>query len=612
MAMPGNNGVACGIVLMGAGVGTLSNMFKKKQDVGRQLQQALDLDHVKNVNGLKKETVIVIGLALIALLLLFARAYCCRRQVLAIAAGEEQTQPPTETVPVTPVPAKEEKYLQSQSQPPRGLCQEEARVVESPGLSVSPSRGGHRSALQLFMPSNNKSERGMTMVEIRDTFEHVKEVFNIEPNTSNTCQFPFQVILQTIQGKQGPQVSHTHQRFFEHLDKKQRHEATKSKVVVIVGGGPNGLRLAIELRLSGHNVIVLEKRKIEDADIRLNRLHLWPSMKKDLEGLGSNTLLSANERKPLKSPEYGHIGIGELQRMLYQVALLFGVQVSFDTEYVDAKAVDGPELDAQWRVQTKSGEIVFADVLVGADGRGAVLNTHKALGNASETVFQEAIGVVANFNRKPGLQNHKEFAKSGQFYRPFFDAIKQASGLKLENCVHYVGPLSHYLIITPTRASLTESDVDLSHWEDEPQQKTNLKRVVQKLMLHLEIDHDGFVEDKRNDLMWFKFSNTLRASKSIVYEENEHKVITQPPVLLIGDCLCEPFWPEGLGIIRGFLAAQDAAWAINNIGGLAQKEIESSMAEAFKGHKALNSRTAESLLKHTGYGDPASRYRYFK
>ena len=31
---------------------------------------------------------------------------------------------------------------------------------------------------------------------------------------------------------------------------------------------------------------------------------------------------------------------------------------------------------------------------------------------------------------------------------------------------------------------------------------------------------------------------------------------------LVGDSLCEPFWPEGTGIGRGFLSVLDTAWLV--------------------------------------------------
>ena len=53
---------------------------------------------------------------------------------------------------------------------------------------------------------------------------------------------------------------------------------------LIIGGGPCGLRTAIELALLGAKVVVLEKR---DSFSRNNVLHLWPYTIHDLRGLGA-------------------------------------------------------------------------------------------------------------------------------------------------------------------------------------------------------------------------------------------------------------------------------------------------------------------------------------
>lgn len=53
---------------------------------------------------------------------------------------------------------------------------------------------------------------------------------------------------------------------------------------LIIGGGPCGLRTAIELALLGCKVVVIEKR---DTFSRNNVLHLWPYTIEDLRGLGA-------------------------------------------------------------------------------------------------------------------------------------------------------------------------------------------------------------------------------------------------------------------------------------------------------------------------------------
>ena len=53
---------------------------------------------------------------------------------------------------------------------------------------------------------------------------------------------------------------------------------------LIIGGGPCGLRTAIELAYLGAKVVVVEKR---DTFSRNNVLHLWPFTIHDLRGLGA-------------------------------------------------------------------------------------------------------------------------------------------------------------------------------------------------------------------------------------------------------------------------------------------------------------------------------------
>jgi 2-polyprenyl-6-methoxyphenol hydroxylase-like FAD-dependent oxidoreductase len=54
--------------------------------------------------------------------------------------------------------------------------------------------------------------------------------------------------------------------------------------VLIIGGGPCGLRTAIEVMLLGGRAVVVEKR---DRLSRNNVLHLWPFLIHDLKMLGA-------------------------------------------------------------------------------------------------------------------------------------------------------------------------------------------------------------------------------------------------------------------------------------------------------------------------------------
>ena len=58
---------------------------------------------------------------------------------------------------------------------------------------------------------------------------------------------------------------------------------------MVLGGGPIGLRAAIELALCGVSVHLVESR---DAFVRLNVLHLWEWVEADLVELGLKVTLT--------------------------------------------------------------------------------------------------------------------------------------------------------------------------------------------------------------------------------------------------------------------------------------------------------------------------------
>jgi len=102
-----------------------------------------------------------------------------------------------------------------------------------------------------------------------------------------------------------------------------------------------------------------------------------------------------------------------------------------------------------------------------------------------------------------------------------------------------------------------------------------------------------------HDANIFDFSGTTRAKSSCAFLEapdaqGEHG---SAMVLLIGDALMEPFWPEGLGIVRGFLSALDAAAAIEAWDGKNATEARRVSAKALQSLKALNGKTASTVLQ---------------
>merc|ERR1712157_46333 len=86
------------------------------------------------------------------------------------------------------------------------------------------------------------------------------------------------------------------------------------------------------------------------------------------------------------------------------------------------------------------------------------------------------------------------------------------------------------------------------------------------------------------------------------------------PVALAGDALLEPFWPEGLGIVRGFLSALDASYAITKFAsGATCEATQQEFSKTYKELKSLSSATRSCVLRaeESEYRlAPGTRYRH--
>merc|ERR1712139_705871 len=69
-------------------------------------------------------------------------------------------------------------------------------------------------------------------------------------------------------------------------------------------------------------------------------------------------------------------------------------------------------------------------------------------------------------------------------------------------------------------------------------------------------------------------------------------------VCAVGDALLEPFWPEGLGIVRGFYSALDASSAIAEwTGGGSRDATKKHFSEAYAQLKTLSAATRAGVLR---------------
>jgi len=396
--------------------------------------------------------------------------------------------------------------------------------------------------------------------------------------------------------------------------------------VVVVGGGPVGIRLAIELKLGGHQVSIFEKRReVRDEDgtlvqlgftNRINRPHMWNYVRNDLEKLNGRDLMSREACYPVfTEPDTSSIGIDELQCLLLKNALMMGIDIRLGVGFVNAKVeVDKKSCRPRWLIESsydKAAAEQFGveegtnyelfDALIGCDGpRSTVRETQqKYFGNIEKRKFMDCVGIVANvqkLKRKRLIelgfehgQGPHDMNRTKMVFGPFFEKIKKEANADLENFIYYKASHHNYVIITPKRQSLVENNLSgkVYHFAvgrsgaGKQDEKAKLKEFSTKVLkaagipLDDQLSNGGFVEPP-NDCMAFDFAECWSMKKSINFNVPPPDYDTEqhgewfgqrlaPFIALAGDALLEPFWPMGLGLKRGWQAIMDACYALDNI-----------------------------------------------
>ncbi|NXA44481.1 MICA2 monooxygenase, partial [Nothocercus julius] len=403
------------------------------------------------------------------------------------------------------------------------------------------------------------------------------------------------------------------------LDKRASHKEYKrgkscmNTKCLIIGGGPCGLRTAIELALLGAKVVVVEKR---DTFSRNNVLHLWPFTIHDLRGLGAKKFYGK-----FCAGSIDHISIRQLQLILFKVALMLGVEIHVNLEFV--KVVEPPEDQENqkigWRaeflpVDHPLSEFEF-DVIIGADGRRNTLEGFRR----KEFRGKLAIAITANFINRNTTAEAKVEEISGVafiFNQKFFQDLKEETGIDLENIVYYKDS-THYFVMTAKKQSLLDKGVIINDCVDtelllcgENVNQSNLLSYAREAAdfatnyqlpsLDFAINHYG-----QPDVAMFDFTSMYASENAaLVRERHRHQLL----VALVGDSLLEPFWPMGTGCARGFLAAFDTAWMVRSWAqGKPPLEI---LAERESIYRLLPQTTPENITKNFEQYtiDPGTRY----
>ncbi|XP_039196257.1 F-actin-monooxygenase MICAL2 isoform X5 [Crotalus tigris] len=397
-----------------------------------------------------------------------------------------------------------------------------------------------------------------------------------------------------------------------HKEYKRGKSCTNTKCL-IVGGGPCGLRTAIELAFLGAKVVVIEKR---DAFSRNNVLHLWPFTIHDLRSLGAKKFYGK-----FCAGSIDHISIRQLQLVLFKIALLLGVEIHVNLEFV--KVLEPPEDQENQKIGWKAeflpmdhplSEFEF-HVIIGADGRRNSLEGFKR----KEFRGKLAIAITANFINRNTTAEAKVEEISGVafiFNQKFFQDLKEETGIDLENIVYYKDS-THYFVMTAKKQSLLEKGVIINDFID-TEMLLCMENVDQNNLLSYAREAADFATDYQlpaldfainhygqPDVAMFDFTSMYASENAaLVRERHRHQLL----VALVGDSLVEPFWPMGTGCARGFLAAFDTAWMVKS---WAQgKPPLDILAERESIYRLLPQTTPENITKNFDQYtiDPATRY----
>ncbi|XP_078405497.1 F-actin-monooxygenase MICAL2-like isoform X6 [Cetorhinus maximus] len=403
------------------------------------------------------------------------------------------------------------------------------------------------------------------------------------------------------------------------LDKQANHKEYKkgnacpNTRCLIIGGGPCGLRTAIELAFLGCKVVVIEKRA---TFARNNVLHLWPYTIQDLRSLAAKKFYGK-----FCAGAIDHISIRQLQLILVKVALLLGVEIQVNVEFV--QLLEPPEdQETQrtgWRAEVRPNDHPVSDfafdVIVGADGRRSSLQGFRR----KEFRGKLAIAITANFINRNTTAEAKVEEISGVafiFNQKFFQDLKEETGVDLENIVYYKDN-THYFVMTAKKQSLLDKGVIVNDYVDTEMLLCG-ENVNQEALLSYAREAADFATNyqlpaldfamnhyDQPDVAMFDFTCMYASENAaLIRERCGHQLL----VALVGDSLLEPFWPMGTGCARGFLAALDTAWMVKRWAeDIPSLEI---LAERESIYRLLPQTTPENINKNFDQYtiDPGTRY----
>ena len=289
------------------------------------------------------------------------------------------------------------------------------------------------------------------------------------------------------------------------------------------------------------------------------------------------------------SADFSHVGTAQLQHSLLKVGLLLGVRVHLGAALTDLPSLRRLVLDdASARCGAPTGHPSAAggspagaandagfDVLV--DATGARCPMFEAVGFEQQTVLKSAraLGLVCHFHngRTPAETRLEESNWAQQFHTAKFRALKAERGVDLQNIVYYrsTGAFSpaatHYFVMTAESDSLLAAGALIAPDPADglcsaPNVRKDRLAAYARAAVGAFVPQLAAAELVPGQLQIFDFSERKQSNKaSALLSAGAFGGDPAAQVLVtrVGDALQEPFWPEGLGINRGFLHVLDCA-----------------------------------------------------
>ncbi|KAJ3090307.1 [F-actin]-monooxygenase mical3 [Quaeritorhiza haematococci] len=444
-----------------------------------------------------------------------------------------------------------------------------------------------------------------------------------------------------------PQLPYKHRTLLTTLGKKWERYASMRLVrpveTVVSGAGPCGIRAAVELALLGHKVTLIELR--EECS-RHNILKTWQMTLDDLVSFGLASfvpglkihghlhvgtreiqlcllkaaliygvrafygrgvcgILRPNDSEPgwrvwtlpMRNAR-AFLGSAESKEERAELALRPGEQdtsrlestskVDFieNADHSDPAITDTPAV---------SDALVYSFTsLIVAEGESSRLIRRLGF-DRKVTRFNEAIGIVVNLDFSPAAKIKPSAAerKIDEFVVWRSSATWQATplgplskqGIELENMEYMRGTETHFIAATTRLRHLASLGIIKSV---QPSVKGSLAASnvdFERLRSHLArplATAAGIAEDAplltKHGIQIFDFS-----CRGLCIDPLRFLTPASALIMPVGDALQNPYWPQGLGVNRGFHNAMDAAWVAHlKASGSSDQVVEEERRFSFK------------------------------